>query len=96
MLSIIFTRDKKLARDFLMKTRSGTAAINDTVLQIATPYLPYGGVGYSGIGKYHGKKSFETFSNMRSVLVKSNLIDFFIRYPPYTRLKEKAVSWLMR
>jgi len=92
----IFTRDKKLARDFLNKTRSGTAAINETVLQIASPYLPYGGVGNSGIGKYHGKKSFETFSNSRSVLVKSNLIDFFLRYPPYTRFKEKIVSWLMR
>jgi aldehyde dehydrogenase (NAD+) len=96
LAAYIFTSNKKLANEFLMKTRSGTAAINDTVLQIASPYLPYGGVGFSGMGKYHGKKSFETFSNMRSVLVKSNLIDFFIRYPPYTRLKEKAVSWLMR
>jgi len=96
LATYIFTRDKKLARDFLAKTRSGTAAINETVLQIASPYLPYGGVGCSGIGKYHGKKSFETFSNIRSVLVKSNLIDFFLRYPPYTRFKEKVVSLLMQ
>jgi aldehyde dehydrogenase (NAD+) len=84
----IFTRNKKLAREFLHKTRSGTAAVNETVLQIASPFLPYGGVGCSGIGKYHGKKSFETFSNIRSVLVKSNLIDIFLRYPPYTKLRK--------
>ena len=96
LAAYIFTRDKKLARDFLMKTRTGTAAINETVLQIASPYLPYGGVGFSGIGKYHGKKSFETFSNIRSVLVKSNLVDFFLRYPPYNRFKEKVLNFLMR
>jgi aldehyde dehydrogenase (NAD+) len=95
LAAYIFTRDKKLAHNFLMKTRTGTAAVNETVLQIASPYLPYGGVGYSGIGKYHGRKSFETFSNTRSVLIKSNLMDFFLRYPPYTSFKEKVLSWLM-
>jgi aldehyde dehydrogenase (NAD+) len=92
----IFTGSKKLAHDFLTKTRSGTAAVNDTVIQIASPYLPYGGIGCSGMGKYHGKKSFETFSNMRAVVNKSNLIDFPIRYPPYTKLKTRILSLLMR
>jgi aldehyde dehydrogenase (NAD+) len=92
----IFTGSKKLAREFLTKTRSGTAAVNDTVIQIASPYLPYGGVGCSGMGKYHGKKSFETFSNIRAVVNKSNLIDFPIRYPPYTKLKTRILSLLMR
>ena len=95
LATYIFTRSKKLAKEFMDKTQSGSAAINDTVMQIASPYLPYGGVGPSGMGRYHGKKSFETFSNMRSVLVKSNLIDVFLRYPPYTKLKEKIVGWLM-
>ncbi len=92
----IFTRSKKLAREFLEKTQSGTAGINDTVIQIASPYLPYGGVGYSGLGRYHGRKSFETFSNMRSVIEKSNLLDISLRYPPYNKLKEKVISLLMR
>lgn len=92
----IFSRDKKLARRFLARTQSGTAGINDTVIQIASPYLPYGGVGYSGIGRYHGRKSFETFSNMRSVIVKSNLLDISLRYPPYNRFKEKVIALLMR
>jgi aldehyde dehydrogenase (NAD+) len=95
LATYIFTNDKKLAKKFLAKTQSGSAAINDTVMQIASPYLPYGGVGCSGLGRYHGRRSFETFSNMRSVLVKSNLIDIFLRYPPYTRFKEKIVGWLM-
>ena len=96
LATYIFTRNKKLAREFLQKTQSGSASINDTVLQIASPYLPYGGVGYSGLGRYHGRKSFETFSNMRSVLVKSNLLDINLRYPPYSRFKQTVVSWLMR
>ncbi len=84
------------AREFIDKTQSGTAAVNDTVIQIASPWLPYGGVGCSGMGKYHGKKSFETFSNMRALIYKSTLIDFPIRYPPYTHLKTKILSLLMR
>ncbi|MFH0841552.1 MAG: aldehyde dehydrogenase family protein [Bacteroidota bacterium] len=92
----IFTRNKKLAREFLMRTKSGSAAINDTVIQFASPYLPFGGVGSSGMGRYHGKSSFETFSNERGVMVKSNLIDLFLRYPPYSKLKEKAFKLFMR
>lgn len=96
LATYIFTTDKKLAREFLDRTQSGSAGINDTVIQIASPYLPYGGVGHSGIGRYHGRKSFETFSNMRSVIVKSNLLDISLRYPPYNKFKEKAVAFLMR
>jgi aldehyde dehydrogenase (NAD+) len=96
LATYIFSRNKKLIRDFMMRTQSGNAGVNETVMQIASPYLPYGGVGNSGIGRYHGKKSFETFSNMRSVLVKSNLLDIWLRYPPYSKLKTKVVSFLMR
>jgi aldehyde dehydrogenase (NAD+) len=96
LATYLFTKDKKRVNEFLGKTQSGSACINETVMQIASPYLPYGGVGNSGMGRYHGKKSFETFSNMRSVLVKSNLFDISIRYPPYTKFKEKVVSLLMK
>lgn len=92
----IFTRNKKKAGEFLSRTQSGSAAINDTVMQIASPYLPYGGLGASGMGRYHGKKSFQTFSNYRSVLVKSNLLDMWLRYPPYTNFKTRIVKMLMR
>ena len=96
LAAYIFTRNKKNAREFLAKVKCGSAAVNDTVVQFATPYLPFGGVGTSGMGRYHGKKSFETFSNLRAVMVKSNLIDFFVRYPPYTKFKEKVFKWVMK
>jgi aldehyde dehydrogenase (NAD+) len=96
LATYIFSRDKKLIREFLKRTVSGNVSVNETVMQIASPYLPYGGVGSSGIGRYHGKKSFETFSNMRSVLVKSNLLDIWLRYPPYSKFKTKIISFLMR
>jgi aldehyde dehydrogenase (NAD+) len=92
----IFTRNNKLVSEFMRRTRSGNAAVNETVLQIASPYLPYGGVGSSGMGRYHGKSSFDTFSNLRSVLVKSNLMDIPVRYPPYSKLKAKIVSLILR
>jgi aldehyde dehydrogenase (NAD+) len=95
LATYIFSRNSKLVREFIRKTQSGSTSVNDTVMQIASPYLPYGGVGPSGMGRYHGRKSFETFSNMRSVLVKSNLLDIWLRYPPYTKFKTKLVSWLM-
>lgn len=92
----IFTRSKKTKREFLSRTQSGSASVNDTVMQIASPSLPFGGIGPSGMGRYHGRKSFETFSNMRSVMEKSNLVDIFVRYPPYTKFKENAIKLLMR
>lgn len=96
LAAYIFTRNKKLISEFMRKTQSGNACVNETVMQIASTYLPYGGVGCSGMGRYHGKRSFETFSNLRSVLVKSNLLDFPIRYPPYSRLKAIIIKFLMR
>lgn len=96
LAAYIFTTSRKLAREFLSKTQSGSVAVNDTVMQIASPYLPFGGIGPSGIGRYHGRESFETFSNMRSVMEKSNLIDLPVRYPPYTPIKVKLLKLLMR
>ena len=96
LATYIFSRNRKLINEFISKTRAGTAGVNETVMQIASPYLPYGGVGTSGIGRYHGKKSFETFSNMRSVLQKSNLFDIPVRYAPYSRLKINIIKVLMR
>ena len=92
----IFTRNSRLASEVLSRTRSGSSAVNDTVVQFASPYLPFGGVGTSGIGKYHGRNTFKTFSNMRSLMVKSNLLDIFLRYPPYTSFRKKVLELLMR
>lgn len=96
LAAYIFTTSKKLAGEFMARTQSGSVAVNDTVMQIANPHLPFGGIGPSGTGRYHGRKTFETFSNMRSVMEKSNLIDLPVRYPPYTPFKEKVLRLLMR
>lgn len=61
----------------------GGGCINDTIVHLASPYMPFGGVGSSGIGSYHGKASFDTFSHKKSILKKSNLFDIKLRYPPY-------------
>jgi acyl-CoA reductase-like NAD-dependent aldehyde dehydrogenase len=95
LAAYIFSRNRKLIRGILSKTQSGTVGVNDTVMQIASQWLPYGGIGPSGIGRYHGRKSFETFSNMRSVLSKSNLLDVWLRYPPYSDFKTRVVGFLM-
>jgi aldehyde dehydrogenase (NAD+) len=83
----IYTNNSKLQKEILHKTSSGNGAINDSVIQFSNPLLPYGGVGESGMGKYHGKKSFETFSNLKSIMKKTNLFDLPVRYPPYSSLK---------
>lgn len=78
-----FSEDRRKQRLVLAQTSSGGACINDAVLQFAHPLLPFGGVGHSGIGAYHGKASFESFSHRRSVLRKSALPDLGTRYAPY-------------
>jgi len=78
-----FSRNKKLQEQVLRETSSGSVCINDTVMQVIVPSLPFGGVGDSGIGSYHGKAGFDTFSHHKSVLHKSFLFDLKVRYAPY-------------
>jgi aldehyde dehydrogenase (NAD+) len=83
----LFSRNKNLQQRVLQETSSGNVCINDTVMQFAIPNLPFGGVGNSGIGRYHGKASFDTFSHYKSVLNRSLLLDLKWRYAPYTKGK---------
>ncbi|HEC43019.1 MAG TPA: aldehyde dehydrogenase [Bacteroides sp.] len=87
----IFTRNKKTQQKIILSTQSGTGGINDTVIHFVNPNLPFGGVGKSGMGRYHGKYSFETFSYKRSFLNKATWIDIPVRYPPYGKK-----MWLIR
>ena len=91
----VFSTSRRFQKEVMKKTSSGNACINETVVQFINPRLPYGGVGTSGMGKYHGRFSFETFSNKRSFMNTSNLIDLPVRYPPYKR-NAKLISMLMR
>ncbi|MBW4466137.1 MAG: aldehyde dehydrogenase [Pegethrix bostrychoides GSE-TBD4-15B] len=79
----LFTRNAKLQARVLSQTSSGGVCINDTIMQIAASSLPFGGVGESGMGRYHGKASFDTFSHYKSVLVKNFWLDIKWRYAPY-------------
>lgn len=78
-----FSKNKEYQQQVLQKTSSGGVCINDTIMHIGVTELPFGGVGNSGIGSYHGKASFDTFSHQKSVLKKSFLVDIKVRYAPY-------------
>jgi aldehyde dehydrogenase (NAD+) len=79
----LFSRDQNIQQRVLNETSSGGVCINDTVMHVGVSSLPFGGVGDSGVGKYHGKASFDTFSHHKSVLKKSFLFDLKWRYAPY-------------
>nr|WP_243108471.1 aldehyde dehydrogenase [Maliibacterium massiliense] len=89
----LFTADKALQRRIVRSVPFGGGCINDTVVHLATPHLPFGGVGYSGMGQYHGKRSFDCFSHPKSVLQKARHTDVMLRYPPYS---EQKFRWLRR
>lgn len=80
----IFSNSKSTQDIILSKISSGGVCVNDTIMHITPNNLPFGGVGNSGMGSYHGKKSFETFSHQRSVLNRKIYLDLSQRYPPYT------------
>lgn len=76
-----FSEDKALQEKMIGTTSYGGGCINDTIMHIVTPYLPFGGVGNSGTGAYHGKTSFEVFSHKKSVLKQTTRFDLPMRYP---------------
>ncbi|MBL4848641.1 MAG: aldehyde dehydrogenase family protein [Planctomycetes bacterium] len=79
----VFTSDNSNADRVLARTSSGGACVNETLAHLAVPELPFGGVGGSGLGAYHGSHSFETFSHRKSVLRRKTWPDLKLRYPPY-------------
>ena len=80
----LFTRDKDREREILSRAQFGGGCVNDTVLHLSSPGLPFGGVGASGMGSCHGKAGFEAFSHPKSVLHSSLRLDLPVRYPPYS------------
>jgi aldehyde dehydrogenase (NAD+) len=89
----LFSRDPGALERLRLATRSGAIVQNDTVVHLAVPDLPFGGLGQSGMGQYHGRSGFETFSHRRPVLVRSTRLDPSVRYPPYTEAKD---HWIRR
>ncbi|WP_300352952.1 aldehyde dehydrogenase [uncultured Alcanivorax sp.] len=79
----LFTSSDQVERQVLDSTQFGGGCINNTVMHVANPNLPFGGVGESGMGAYHGKNSFDAFSHKRSILKATTLFDIKFRYAPY-------------
>ena len=88
----VFSSSKTTVDRVLASTSSGSVGVNLTVQQLAIPGLPFGGVGESGMGAYHGRHGFETFSHRRAVFSKPTLLDPPVQYPPYTKIKE----WILK
>ncbi|MDR0428973.1 MAG: aldehyde dehydrogenase [Tannerellaceae bacterium] len=82
-LALYYFGNERIGSEVIHKTSSGGACINNTILQVANPQLPFGGVGESGMGSYHGKAGFDTFTHHRSVLISKTWLDFDVKYPPY-------------
>lgn len=90
----VFTDDSATAKRTVARTSSGGVSVNGTLLHIGPPDLPFGGVGPSGMGAYHGEAGFETFSHLKSVLHKRIKPDLKVLYPPYTNMKERLIKLL--
>jgi acyl-CoA reductase-like NAD-dependent aldehyde dehydrogenase len=92
----VFAEDLAVAERILDATESGDAVINDCTIHPLLPEFPFGGVGNSGMGKYHGRWGFEAFTNARGVLYHSTTIDLGVRYPPYAKhtLERKIQSMI--
>lgn len=89
----LFTRDREMERAVFDRCSFGGGCVNDTIVHLACSGLPFGGVGNSGMGSYHGKQSFDTFTHYRSVLKKANWLDLPMRYHPYSGEK---LRWIKR
>ncbi|SHJ14964.1 aldehyde dehydrogenase [Flavobacterium terrae] len=93
----IFSDDKAFQNEILNKYSFGGGCINDTLTHFANKNLPFGGVGHSGIGAYHGKLGFDTFSHKKSVVKKANWLDVPLRYAPYKgklNMIKRILNWI--
>lgn len=93
----VFTENKYFSKKIILKYSFGGGCINDTVVHFSNKRLPFGGVGHSGIGAYHGRLSFDTFSHQKSMVKKANWLDLPMRYAPYKdklQTIKKVLKWL--
>ncbi|CAB0151914.1 Aldehyde dehydrogenase [Pseudidiomarina piscicola] len=88
-----FSRSSRSLQQLTEQTHAGNQCNNDTLMFMLNPKLPFGGVGPSGMGRYHGKYGFDTFSHQKSVMQRPFWFDPKFRYPPYTSFKQKLLRW---
>jgi aldehyde dehydrogenase (NAD+) len=91
----IYSKNKKIINKILNEISFGGGAINESLVHLSNPNLPFGGVGASGIGSYHSKAGFDTFTHYKSILHKSFLFEPSIKYLPFTKLKRKILKMLL-
>jgi len=97
LAAYIFSGNSSIREKFLTSTSSGGVCVNDTVLQISSSEMPFGGVGESGIGGYHGKYSFDTFSHHKSVMQRMpHPLDPYLRYAPYSKGKSGIMRFFLK
>ncbi len=83
----VYTKNSQFEQDVLTGTSAGNTCVNDGFMFMVNPDLPFGGVGSSGMGNYHGQFGFDTLSHLKTVMKRSFLFDVSLRYPPFSRLK---------
>ncbi|AYA98783.1 aldehyde dehydrogenase family protein [Lachnoanaerobaculum umeaense] len=91
----VFTRDEDTAKHIINSISYGGGCINDVILQVSNHYMPFGGVGSSGVGSYHGKFGFDTFSHKKSIVWSKTMIDLPIRYAPFNQLKFRILKKIL-
>lgn len=89
-----FSQSQRQLQQLTEQTHAGNQCNNDTLMFMLNPELPFGGVGPSGMGCYHGRFGFDTFSHLKSVMSRPFKMDPSFRYPPYTSFKQKLLRWL--
>lgn len=87
----IFTNSKKTANKVIQSCSFGGGCINDVVIHLATSYMPFGGVGESGMGCYHGREGYKTFSHQKSIVDKKTWMDLPMRYQPYKKINDQLI-----
>ena len=92
----LFTRSREAKRAVLGRCRFGGGCVNDTVMHLTTASLPFGGVGESGMGAYHGRWGFEEFSHLEGILHRGVALEPPVRYRPWTPLKQAVMRRLLR
>ncbi|MGE5494759.1 MAG: iron-containing alcohol dehydrogenase [Burkholderiales bacterium] len=92
----LFTKNKALQKRVLREVPFGGGCVNDTIIHLATHHMGFGGVGESGMGAYHGKLSFDTFTHYKSIVDKKTWIDLPVRYAPFTKQKEKMLRMFLK
>lgn len=92
----IYTRNNHKIKHILTDLSFGGGCINDNLVHLSAPGLPFGGVGHSGMGSYHGKAGFDTFSHYKSILHNNYLFEPPFKYPPYTKVKWRIFRWLFK